>query len=186
MVDILKLSVQRAGSPASLLKRLGVDPGRFALVTIHRAENTNHPERLRSILAALGTLAKDRPVLFPAHPRTLVACRRYRLSGLLKPLQVVAPMDYFEMLQLESTAGFILTDSGGVQKEAYLLKTPCVTVREETEWPETLRSGWNRLAGWHTQDILSAARRPVSGNSHPACFGDGHTGERIVSLLIRG
>jgi UDP-GlcNAc3NAcA epimerase len=152
----------------------------FVLATIHRAENTDDPQRLAAIMQGLA--GSGMPVIFPAHPRTKAALDvdAIPVSG---SVSMVAPLGYLEMLALESEAEVIVTDSGGVQKEAYFAGTPCVTVRDATEWPETVQAGWNRLVGVSPTDISEAVRSFRPTGSRPPKFGDGHAAEKIVSVL---
>ena len=158
-------------------------PG-YVLVTLHRAENVDRPERLRRLI---GTLALDRPVLFPVHPRTRAAVRR---AGVKLPRNVHAldPVGYLEMIALETHAFAIATDSGGVQKEAYLSGVPCVTLRTETEWVETVSAGWNRIAGDDPEALRAALADPTFTDRtkpRPALHGDGRAAARIVAALER-
>jgi UDP-GlcNAc3NAcA epimerase len=155
----------------------------YYLLTLHRAENTDSADRLHAILDAVSTL--DLPVLFPIHPRTkhVLENNRILLEGNLQP---VSPLGYFEMLALEKHASKILTDSGGVQKEAFYLGVPCVTLRDRTEWPETVELGANHLAG-NTPETIRAA---VGANHQrdwrtTAPYGDGRAAEKIVTQLLR-
>jgi UDP-GlcNAc3NAcA epimerase len=156
--------------------------GRFALATVHRAENTDSDERLLAIVNGLERVSREIcPVVFPVHPRT-----RKRLEALgIEPaaLAVVAPLGYLEMTLLESRAELILTDSGGVQKEAYFMQVPCVTMREETEWVETLANGCNRLTGAETGKIVAAARAAREAGPWTAAYGNGHAAEAILDAL---
>jgi UDP-N-acetylglucosamine 2-epimerase len=167
---------------STLLNELGLAGRKFALATIHRPYNTDDPSRLQEIVNSLGAL--DMPVVFPVHART-----RDRLAQIDNPqsatrnLQPVEPLGYLDMLALEQVAALILTDSGGVQKEAYFYGVPCVTLRPETEWVETVAAGWNRLAWGNTAAILAAARGPWPSEPPPPIFGDGHAAERIVRIL---
>jgi|SRR5579885_1162189 len=157
-------------------------PGAFALATVHRAENTDDPARLQCILTAFEQIAASiTPVVWPVHPRT-----RKILDSLGRtPEQVhmIDPVSYFCMLLLESRARFILTDSGGVQKEAYWMKKPCITLRDETEWVETLENGCNRLTGASPERILEAARSANDAGPWLPLYGDGHAGEAILNAL---
>jgi UDP-N-acetylglucosamine 2-epimerase len=182
MYDSVLYNVQLAQRRSQILEQLGLLPQSYALATVHRAENTDDPERLRSIFQALETIAADGlPVIVPLHPRT-----RKQLSSLnlpLKHVRVTEPVSYLEMLLLEKSAKIILTDSGGVQKEAFFFRVPCVTLREETEWVETVEAGWNVLAGWKPERIVHAVKRarPPSGSAAP--YGDGRAAERIVKFI---
>jgi UDP-N-acetylglucosamine 2-epimerase len=171
-----------------ILEHLHLTPKGFALATIHRPYTTDDPTRLQETLNALGALGM--PVVFPVHART-----RGRLAQINNPqsaihnLQSVEPVGYFDMLALEQSAALILTDSGGVQKEAYFFAVPCVTLRPETEWVETVAAGWNRLAWGHgawgdtAATIVEAARGPWPSEPPPPIFGDGHAAERIVEII---
>ena len=176
MTDVLYLSLPHRRTQA--LDEAGVSPKGYYLLTLHRAGNTDDPARLESILRAASKL--DAPVVFPVHPRTRAAMDRagIRGDGALRPL---GPAGYFDFLALESDARAILTDSGGVQKEAYLLGVPCVTLRAETEWPETVDAGWNVLVDADADAILAGVERtPPAGR--PELFGDGHAAERIADV----
>jgi UDP-GlcNAc3NAcA epimerase len=148
------------------------------LLTVHRAENADDPDRLRAILSGVAN-AKIKTV-FPLHPRT-----RSALGGMDIPsnVLVIDPVGYLEMLALEDGAEVVVTDSGGVQKEAYFAGRPCVTLRETTEWPETVDAGWNRLVGTDVDAISSALRsfRPTAPRQDR--FGDGHAAERVVAAM---
>jgi UDP-GlcNAc3NAcA epimerase len=157
-------------------------PGEFALATVHRAENTDDPARLRSILNALDTIARTIcPVVWPVHPRT-----KKRLSDMGWSPQSVAtiqPVSYFEMLLLEGRARFILTDSGGVQKEAYFMQVPCITLRDETEWEETLENQCNVLTGPCEDKIVAQAKRIDKAGPWTAAYGDGNAGLAVLKAL---
>lgn len=180
MYDSLLQHLPIAEESSDVLERLGVSPGGYCLATVHRAANTDDPSRLGAILGGLRRL--DAPVLFPVHPRTQKAVTEASLATGDR-LMTVDPVDYGDMLVLEKNARCVLTDSGGVQKEAYLLAVPCVTLREETEWPETLEGGWNVLVGADPDRIVEAAMRPAPGGQPAPCFGDGRAAERIVRAI---
>ena len=152
----------------------------FDLLTVHRAENVDDGERLRSILDGVG--ASGRRVVFPAHPRTRAALKRDRITP-PSNVTVIDPVGYLEMLVLEERAAVIVTDSGGVQKEAYFAGRPCVTLREATEWPETVRAGWNVLVGADPRRIERAMREFRPAGERASVFGDGHAAERVVESL---
>jgi UDP-GlcNAc3NAcA epimerase len=159
-------------------------PGSFALAPIPRAENTDDPARLAAIVAALDEVARGVcPVLWPMHPRTAAV-----LAGMGRSpgaVRVIPPAPYLEMLRLEGRARFILTDSGGVQKEAYFLRVPCITLRDETEWVETLENGCNVLAGACPEKILAAVERAAGAGPWGSPYGDGRAAEAMLRELAR-
>jgi UDP-N-acetylglucosamine 2-epimerase len=166
----------------STMAQYELESGGYYLLTIHRAENTGNTEKLREILETASSL--DLPVLFPIHPRTrnVLSSARISLNGKLIP---IPPLGYLEMLGVEKHARKILTDSGGVQKEAFYLGVPCVTLRDTTEWPETVSLGANRIAGT-TRDLIRAAvldNHPTDWNVATP-YGDGKAAGRIVSALL--
>jgi UDP-GlcNAc3NAcA epimerase len=165
---------------AAVLSQFEVTTGDYVLATVHRAANTDDPERLAAILACLDQSAWQ--VLLPAHPRTRNALHRFRLA-VPNRVTLIEPVGYLEMLALEKNARFIMTDSGGVQKEAYVLEVPCITLREETEWVETVTTGWNTLVGIDVEKTASALSLPRPVAAGPLIFGDGSAAEKIVSLL---
>ncbi len=163
------------------LRSLGIKSKNFYLLTIHRAQNTDDPERLHSICRAASSL--DLPVLFPVHPRTRKILQREGVS-LNGNIIAVQPQGYLEMITVENHARMILTDSGGVQKEAFYLRVPCVTLREQTEWTETVDLGANQLAGASYEKILGAVQSPPSPDWHShQPYGDGTAARRIVADL---
>jgi UDP-N-acetylglucosamine 2-epimerase len=186
----LKLSERKS----TILKDLGFDTSHesrvtsYTLATLHRAENTDDPKRLESILKALNEIGRNTPVVLPLHPRTKKMIETYHLFSEFKNIKFIEPVSYLNMLKLEKNAKAILTDSGGVQKEAYWLKVPCLTLREETEWVETIKSGWNVLVGIGVKRIVKEVshtekrRRYLKGNR---VFGDGKASQKIVQILIR-
>ena len=161
------------------LQRWGVDAGKYLLATIHRAENTDDVGRLRRIVDALGAL--DEPVILPLHPRTRKALGAF--AGSTSKVRYVDPVGYLDMVCLECHARMILTDSGGVQKEAYWLGVPCLTLRDETEWVETVEAGWNRLVSPDVVSITEAVRSFVPPAARPALYGDRRAAERIAAML---
>ncbi len=182
MFDAVRLMAEPARQISDVYARLGVAPGGYYLATVHRPSNTDDPANLAAILAALSRL--DRPVVFPAHPRTRRALAR--LDGRLRPpanVLLTEPLGYLDMLALERGARRVLTDSGGVQKEAYFFAVPCVTLRSETEWTETVAAGWNTVAGVDPDRIVAATARPRPSGAPPPVFGDGRAAERIVEVI---
>jgi UDP-N-acetylglucosamine 2-epimerase len=163
-----------------VLDSLGVEPGSYLLVTVHRASNTDDAENLSNILQALNET--EETVIFPAHPRTRQAIEPTGCSPSPR-VRLVDPVSYLEMLVLEKNARLVLTDSGGVQKEAYFFGVPCVTLREETEWVETVEAGWNTLVGADKTRILQGVRTFRPEDQQPQVFGDGKASEKIVRHL---
>jgi len=156
MFDALMHFSRISDAKSKILEALNLKPKEYYLATIHRAENTDNCERLKNILEALSSL--DKPVIFPMHPRTKKKVEEYNLEFLIEKIQVIEPVGYLDMIQLEKNAKAVLTDSGGVQKEAFWLRVPCITLRDETEWVETVRYGWNRLVGADKEKILDAVK----------------------------
>jgi UDP-N-acetylglucosamine 2-epimerase len=165
---------------AALLAALDVEPGAYVLATIHRPANTDDPAALRRIAAALG--ASGLPVIFPVHPRTRKQLAAYGLEW-PRTVRLLEPVGYQDMLALQQGARCVATDSGGMQKEAFLLGTPCVTLRDETEWPETIAAGWNVLAGSDPDAILAALQRPRPAPPEANPFGAGDAAARIAASL---
>jgi UDP-N-acetylglucosamine 2-epimerase len=183
MADALLDARSRAAGTSRILEALALEAGHFLLVTVHRAENTDDPERLAAIVAALDVLgAAGETVVFPAHPRTRKALASL---GVEPPpaVRIIEPVGYLDMVRLEGAARAILTDSGGVQKEAYWLGVPCVTLRDETEWVETIANGWNVLAGADTERVVAAVRGLAPPAERPPLYGDGHAAERSAAKI---
>ncbi len=180
MYDALLENAPLAAKRSTVLRDLALAPGGYVLATVHRAANTDDPARLADIIDALALLRE--PVVLPLHPRTRAALMGTDIE-VEPPVRILEPAGYIDMLALEQNARMILTDSGGVQKEAYLLAVPCVTLRDETEWVETLEGGWNVLAGADAERILAAAQRPRPTGTPPRVFGDGHAAEKMVAAL---
>lgn len=182
MVDLAMQAAARIPERPELLDRFGVRPNAYCVTTIHRAGNTDDPQAFRRILDGLRRI--DRPVIFPVHPRTLGIARDAG-AGQDDNIILCDPLPYAEMLALVSKCAILFTDSGGLQKEAFVLKVPCVTLREETEWIETLEDGWNVLAGNDPQKIAAASRRPTPMRQGTP-YGDGHAAQNIVDALLAG
>jgi len=161
----------------------------YYLATLHRAENTDNSQRLKSILRALNEIGRNYPVILPLHPRTKKRLEVHFLFSKFKYIKFIEPVSYLDMLKLEKNAKAILTDSGGVQKEAYWLKVPCLTLREETEWMETVKNGWNELVGTESKRIVQGLKemeKRKSSKSGKKIFGEGRASEEIIQILIRG
>ena len=181
MVDVARIVAPAAAAHSEYPGELGLGRGGYLLATVHRQSNTQEPS-LRRIVEGLGSLAE--PVVLPLHPRTRAALERDGLMEVLEAaVHVLPPLGYGDFTALLLGARLCLTDSGGVQKEAYLHGIPCVTLRDTSEWVETIEAGWNVLVG----DDPAALREAVSSLAPPAArpelYGDGHAAERIASLL---
>ncbi|MDQ6418334.1 UDP-N-acetylglucosamine 2-epimerase (non-hydrolyzing) [Paenibacillus sp. LHD-117] len=185
MYDAVLEYSARAKEHSDVLERVGLAPGSYCLATIHRAENTDSAANMTNILEAFGKL--DRLVLLPLHPRTLGYIRRWGLESMLGHPNLItcAPLSYLNMLRATSEAFAVLTDSGGLQKEAYMLKVPCLTIRRETEWIETVQAGWNRLAEANAHAIISEYGKLGKPRRHPRLFGDGRAAARMVQVMER-
>jgi len=180
MYDALLHNIELARLRSQVLSRLALERGAYALATMHRAANTDDPERMRSILSALSALPTQ--VVFPVHPRTQKKIEEW---GLLANSNVrfIEPQGYFDILILQENANCILTDSGGMQKEAYWLGVRCITLREETEWVETVSSGWNKLVGVDQDAICETFKTWQPQAERPFLYGDGHASEKICEIL---
>jgi UDP-GlcNAc3NAcA epimerase len=179
MYDASLVLAPRARDRSAALEDAGVEPGRYVLLTLHRPANAR-PEPLRNVLDALADL--DDPIVFPAHPRTR-AVLDAEPRALPPNVRLLPPVGYLDFAALASQARAIATDSGGVQKEAYWYRVPCVTLRETTEWVETLETGWNVLVGTDPARVAAALADPPRPDVHPDLYGDGRAAERIVELL---
>ncbi len=186
MYDAVLQTCPEPARADAILARFGLKRRAYYLATAHRPRNTDDPGRLRAILGAFDRL--PRPVVFPAHPRT----RKALAAAGVEPgpnVRVLEPVGYLEMLALLRGAKALLTDSGGMQKEAFFLATPCITLREETEWGETVDAGWNRLVGAEPQAIAAAAQEVEATDwdaraaDRPEPYGDGRAAEKIVEVV---
>jgi len=182
MYDAAKVFGEIAERRSDVLARLGLGMGGHYLATVHRAENTDDPARLRGILEALVEPHQYKPVVLPIHPRTRRFVDEYGYGDLLGEIRAIDPVSFLDMVRLEQGARMILTDSGGVQKEAYFHGVPCVTLRDETEWVETVERGWNQVVGASKEAILEAAGKAATGSPIPD-YGTGDSAERMVALL---
>jgi UDP-N-acetylglucosamine 2-epimerase (non-hydrolysing) len=187
MVDAQRDCSIIAEKRSQILDELGLVRGGYKLATIHRAENTDDPVRLESLVRALQDMGD---AVLPCHPRAEKCIRNLGLwEGLCRRAKVIKPVGYLDMIMLEKNASKILTDSGGVQKEAYLLDVPCITLRDETEWVETVEDGWNALAGADREKIVRLANSFEPGREKRDVFGRGDasvkTAEAIAHMLER-
>lgn len=177
MAEGLAYAVEKARGCSTILARLGLDEKNYLLVTLHRAENTDDPDRMKNILAAFDAL--EEPLVFPVHPRTqkVLASLGYAPPS---HVHLIDPVGYLDMARLEEASRLILTDSGGVQKEAYWLSVPCITLRDETEWVETVQTGWNVLVGADKEKIIQSVCSSLIPAVHPPLY----TAESGSSLVI--
>jgi UDP-GlcNAc3NAcA epimerase len=185
MYDASLFYRDQALKKSDILQRLNVKEHSFSLVTLHRAENTDDLVRLRAIAEALSELSRHTKIVFPLHPRTRKMLDGEGLMPMLKDATVIEPLPYLDMVRLEQSARVIMTDSGGVQKEAFFYNVPCVTIRDETEWVETVQMGFNRLVAASASAILEAYRQCMSLNliAGPSPYGNGRTSSRICEIL---
>lgn len=181
MTDVLlEIRDEIAGRPSVLLDELGIEPGGYYLATIHRAENTDDPARLAVVAAGLAEL--DKPVVLLAHPRVVAKAAEHGVDLTQGSLVAHAPLAYADLIAAALSSAGVVTDSGGLQKEAFLLRVPCTTVRTETEWVETVELGWNVLAN-SAAEIAEAVTRPRPEDTDAQPYGDGHAAERVVATL---
>jgi len=189
MYDVYQVHAVRSDAQSTLLQSLHACRGSYALATVHRAENTDNPGRLRGILEGLRALATTGlRVILPIHPRTRKALSRLETPVDSAGLEIIEPVGYLDMLALERNAALILTDSGGVQKEAFFSRVPCLTLREETEWVELVQSGWNFVVGSDPACIADGTQRALAldrSNPTSLLYGDGRAAERIVRTLAQ-
>jgi len=180
MYDAVLMFKEKSKIKEKLLEKIGVKKNEYILATIHRAENTNNIERLKNIIEALNESSAT--IVLPLHPRTKKFIEEYGLN-FAEDIKVIEPVGYLEMLMLEGNSQKIVTDSGGVQKEAYFMSKPCITMRDETEWVETVDVGWNVVVGTDKAKILESIKNFNPKNEQPYIFGDGKASEKIVELI---
>jgi UDP-GlcNAc3NAcA epimerase len=180
MADVSLAFRDIAEERSAILADLGLEAGTYLVVTAHRAGNVDPPERLEALVALLERLPL--PVVFPAHPRTRARLDAAGLTDRLAGVRLLSPLGYLDFLKLVCHARAVLTDSGGVQKEAYLLGVPCVTLRDRTEWVETVEAGWNVLVDLDGDAALRALERERPAE-HPELYGGGHAADRVAGVL---
>lgn len=183
MVDSLLYNKDVAENKSNILNYLGLNNKEYIVATVHRASNTDNKNNLQNIANALYEL--NCIVVFPAHPRTEKLLKKYKLYDKLRNnIKLIEPLGFFDFIKLLNHAKVILTDSGGIQKEAYLLKVPCITLRENTEWIETVEDGWNILVGANKETIIKMVNEfNPSVKTHSNRFGSGNSGARITSIV---
>jgi len=204
MYDSILFNAALARKKSNILDKLVLTKKQYILATLHRAENTDDPQKLKNIVFALNTMAQNgETIILPLHPRTR-KCLEVNDFQLHPDIRVIDPVGYLDMLWLACNGKAIFTDSGGVQKEAFLLSVPCITLRPETEWVETVQAGWNILCGADPEKILDAyetlkthdpelspfsAKTPSSdkpSNNKDTCYGDGHAARNIIDIICKG
>jgi UDP-GlcNAc3NAcA epimerase len=187
MYDATLYFAERAEQHSHLLEELQIVSNGYYLATIHRAETTDQPEQLANILRAFAQI--DKPIILPLHPRTRKVIEASEMLTELvrkaRALRIIASVSYVDMLVLEKHAAAILTDSGGVQKEAYFHRTPCITMRQETEWTETINTGWNTLVGTDTDKILQAVAHTAIPDIEISEYGTGKAALTIIDILCQ-
>ena len=188
MFDAALFYGRKAELKSSILSQLYLEPKKYVLATLHRPENTDNPFRLKNCFSSLEKLAERFPVILPLHPRTRNALGKADLlKNLSSDLRLIEPIGYLDMILLEKNARLIVTDSGGVQKEAYFYGVPCATLRDETEWVELIELGWNLLAApWSVNSLLSAFDKALEANpkKENSPYGNGRSAEAIAKALL--
>lgn len=189
MYDAALFYAKVAETKSRILEQLGLVPKTYILATIHRAENTDSPKRLRSIFSAFATISRHVTVVSPMHPRTRAALHAEGLlAQAMDSISVIEPVGYLDMVMLERNALLIATDSGGVQKEAFFCRVPCVTLRDETEWTELVEVGWNRIVSPSScEAIVEAIGSALSGpnGSDMSPYGDGTASAKVTQCILR-
>lgn len=180
MLDTLLYSLPIARSKSVIIEKLDIKPKHYSLVTIHRAMNTDEPERLRHIMAALNKVSET--IIFPIHPRTSKALSKINVR-IEDHIHIIQPVSYFDMLILEENARLIATDSGGVQREAYYMEVPCLTLRDESEWKATVEAGWNKLVGVDMDSIQENWFEFSPPAEHPPIYGMGTAAQDIAEII---
>jgi UDP-GlcNAc3NAcA epimerase len=187
MYDAMLFYREKAQRGSRILEELNLEPKSYALATIHRAENTDNVNRLRAIMRGLAAVAEETPVVLPMHPRTRKTLDVLEnVPATSERLRFIDPVGYLDMIRLESEAAVIATDSGGVQKEAYFNRVPCVTLRDETEWVELVEIGANRLVGADAEAIVDGFREARSTTIEQAdLYGDGRAAQHMLDRLLK-
>lgn len=180
MYDAINLFKERAKKVSTIIEKFDLAPNSYVLSTIHRAENTNSIERLTSILNALSSCGKK--IVLPLHPRTKKFIEEYNLH-IGDNIQIIDPVGYLDMISLQENSQKIVTDSGGVQKEAYFLNKPCITMRDETEWVETVENGWNVIVGSDSNKIMNALENFNPTGTPASAFGNGDSSSIITQII---
>jgi len=188
IVDAVKENIGIADKKSKILEKLKLKKGEYFLATTHRAENVDNAENLKNIIDGLSQVEEKfkLPIILPLHPRTKRRLKEFNLS-VSKKIKIIPPLGFLDFLQLEGNAKLVLTDSGGIQEECFILQVPCVTLRENTERPETVEHGGNIIAGTNPEKILKSVQKILKKNPKhkewQSPFGDGKAGERIIDII---
>ena len=182
----------KAEQLSGILRKLDIAPEGYVLATVHRAENTDDPKRLRAILGGLGMIAEEIPVVLPLHPRTRTALARGgMLDGISQHIQLIEPVSYMDMVMLEKNSRLVATDSGGMQKEAFFYRVPCVILREETEWVELVELRWSVCVSPKQPSVIYegimeqiSLSSMLASTEPPSLYGEGNAGGLIVEHLV--
>ncbi len=187
MKDVLRIFKKNIDSQEEVFYKLNLNSSKYCLLTIHREENTNNKNVLENILNSINTL--DIPIVFPLHPRTKIKIGEFGLEKYLSKLIICEPLNYFEMMKITQDANLVITDSGGLQKEAYLNRVPCITLRENTEWKETVETGWNFLLNpIKAESLNKVIYQQLNFDKkiqHPDLYGNGFASKAIVDHIIK-
>lgn len=187
MYDAALYYGKKADEQSQILSKLGLSPKKYILATVHRAENTDDEQRLKAIFSAFNLLAQEMSVVLPLHPRTRKMLEQYNLlQNIPSRLHLIEPIGFLDMVMLEKNASLVVTDSGGVQKEAFFYEVPCITLRDETEWVELVELGWNQIVPpTSAEKIYRTAKQAIDkvGDRRAKPYGHGNAGELIVGLL---
>lgn len=182
MLDTLHMSTKKAGEQSNILEKLRLKPEQYHLITLHRPYMVDVLEKLGDILNVLSKV--DQQIIFPVHPRTRKMLKKFNVK-INSNIKLIDPQGYLDFLQLEKNAAKIITDSGGIQKEAYLLGKPCITLRPETEWIETVEAGWNKVIWNSSRGLLDAIRNFNPSSERPAVFGRFSCAEKMIKEIIQ-
>jgi UDP-GlcNAc3NAcA epimerase len=182
MVDALEYNRKVSEEKSKIIEELGLEKGKYLVITVHRPGNTDNRENMSNIIEALRK--SEKIVIFPLHPRTEKYLREYNMwDNMPANIRSIPPLGYLDMLRLLGSAGKIMTDSGGIQKEAYMLGVPCITLRQNTEWVETLEGGWNVLVGANKDKIVNAVNSIIPVVAQRKVFGSGDASQKIMIIL---
>lgn len=182
MYDAILHFTNIAEVKSDIINRLNLEEEKYILATVHRAENTNNPNRLKNIVKAFNACSQN--IVLPLHPRTKKYIEEYGLS-FNSNIKIIEPVGYLDMIMLEEHSEKIVTDSGGVQKEAFFMNKPCITLRDETEWIETVQNGWNVVVGADVEKIVDSINNFVPNSQRIEHYGDGNAADKIIKIISK-